>query len=89
MLRDALGTDARFVDFADMRELGRNPGRIIPAWRDFIAAHPRRRSGIRGIGEPIWAGRERDDVVECQLHEALLNLASPTSPASGCSARPT
>ena len=75
MLRDALGRDARRVRCADMRELGRNPGRIIPAWHDFIAAHRRRSGGIRGIGEPIWAGREPDELVECQLHEALLNLA--------------
>ena len=75
MLHDALGTDARRVQCADMRELGRNPGRIIPAWHDFIADHSRRSGGIRGIGEPIWAGREPDELVECQLHEALLNLA--------------
>ena len=75
MLRDALGADSRHVEVADMRELGRNPGRIIPAWHDFIMAHRRRRGGIRGIGEPVWAGRRRDELVECQLHEALLNLA--------------
>jgi anti-sigma regulatory factor (Ser/Thr protein kinase) len=75
MLRDELGAEGDEVAYADMRELGRNPGRIIPAWHDFIAAHPGRRGGIRGIGEPIWAERRPEELVECQLHEALLNLA--------------
>ena len=30
---------------------------------------------LRGIGEPIWAGRSGAELVECQLHESLLNLA--------------
>jgi anti-sigma regulatory factor (Ser/Thr protein kinase) len=30
---------------------------------------------VRGIGEPIWAGRAADELVESQLHEALLNVA--------------
>jgi anti-sigma regulatory factor (Ser/Thr protein kinase) len=74
-LREALGEDADRVEFADMAELGRNPGRIIPAWEDFL--HRRRADGapVRGIGEPIWAGRRADELVECQLHEALLNVA--------------
>jgi len=75
LLRDELGEDADGVDFADMRELGRNPGRIIPAWHDFIEEHRREPGGIRGIGEPIWAGRRPAELVECQLHESLLNLA--------------
>jgi anti-sigma regulatory factor (Ser/Thr protein kinase) len=75
-LRDALGPDADRVHHVDMGELGRNPARIIPAWRDFVDRH--RTSGpMRGIGEPIWAGRRHAEVAECQLHEALLNVALP------------
>jgi anti-sigma regulatory factor (Ser/Thr protein kinase) len=69
-LEDALGpNDAEYVD---MRQLGRNPARIIPAWQDFRARHD---GPVRGIGEPIWPGRSRAELVECQLHEALLNVA--------------
>jgi anti-sigma regulatory factor (Ser/Thr protein kinase) len=75
LLRDALGQDAERVEFADMAELGRNPARIIPAWTDFLAARHRPGGAIRGIGEPIWAGRSAAELVECQLHESLLNLA--------------
>lgn len=73
-LREALGADADAATLVDMAVLGRNPGRIIPAWATFA-----RESGpgrpMRGIGEPVWAGRSDDELVECQLHEALINLA--------------
>ena len=75
MLQDELGHDADAVHFVDMRELGRNPGRIIPAWHQFLGEHGRDSGGIRGIGEPVWAGREPAELAECQLHESLLNLA--------------
>jgi anti-sigma regulatory factor (Ser/Thr protein kinase) len=61
------------VQFADMREVGANPARIIPAWREFTFAHPGRR--LRGIGEPIWPERAGAELVESQRHESLLNLA--------------
>lgn len=78
-LRAALGPDAERVLFADMAELGHNPARIIPAWREFTARHGGRTT--RGVGEPIWAGRRAAEIVECQFHEALLNVAvSPETP---------
>lgn len=75
MLRSALGADARTVGFRDMAEVGRNPARIIPAWREFFAASGGDGRGVRGIGEPIWAARPHDELVESQRHEALINLA--------------
>jgi anti-sigma regulatory factor (Ser/Thr protein kinase) len=72
-LRDRLGDGAEKVIFADMGELGRNPARIIPAWREFVDAHEGR--AIRGVGEPIWPERTGAELVECQCHEALLNAA--------------
>ncbi len=62
-----------------MTQLGSNPARIIPAWRDFLDEHPG--TPVRGVGEPIWGGRRPAEIVECQLHEALLNVAiSPATP---------
>jgi anti-sigma regulatory factor (Ser/Thr protein kinase) len=72
-LRAELGDVAAQVRFEDMRALGDNPARIIPAWLDFVDEHVG--MSPRGIGEPIWPGRDRAELVECQLHEALLNLA--------------
>jgi predicted small metal-binding protein len=82
ILRSALGPDAERVQFVDMAELGGNPARIIPAWREFTDRFRAAGDGgemrpVRGVGEPIWAGRSPAELVECQLHEALLNLAVP------------
>jgi anti-sigma regulatory factor (Ser/Thr protein kinase) len=78
LLREALGDRAEDVHFADMEVVGRNPARIIPAWGRFVADHAGGEEGghaMRGIGEPIWADRGPDELLECQLHESLLNLA--------------
>jgi anti-sigma regulatory factor (Ser/Thr protein kinase) len=73
-LRDELGDDAAGVLFADMADVGANPGRIIPAWQDFVDAHPAS-PRLRGIGEPVWAERDPVTLLECQRHETLLNVA--------------
>ena len=75
LLRKALGKRADEVQFADMEVVGRNPARIIPAWNRFVADHAENGGGMRGIGEPIWAGRSPSELSECQLHESLINLA--------------
>jgi anti-sigma regulatory factor (Ser/Thr protein kinase) len=67
------------ITYVDMEEVGRNPMRIIPAWRDFVAANPDA-TALRGIGEPVWAGRSPDEVDECHRHEALINLALADAP---------
>lgn len=80
-LRAALGSSAADVHFVDMAELGHNPARIIPGWRRFLDEHCLDEHPVRGIGEPIWPGRRASEVVESQLHEALLNVAvDPDTP---------
>lgn len=74
-LQSELAGDADRVFFADMDEVGTNPARIIPAWREFVDEHSGAGFGLRGIGEPIWAERSPAELVECQRHESLLNLA--------------
>jgi anti-sigma regulatory factor (Ser/Thr protein kinase) len=74
-LRAALGADAGKISFADMAEVGANPARIIPAWRAFVDEHAGSGRRLRGIGEPVSPEREAAELVECQRHEALLNLA--------------
>jgi anti-sigma regulatory factor (Ser/Thr protein kinase) len=80
-LREALGEDADRVLFADMAEVGANPARIIGAWRKFVDEHGAGGRPIRGIGEPIWAGRSDSELAECHRHESLLNLAFADTPA--------
>ena len=80
-LRQALGPDADRAVLVDMADLGRNPACIIPAWQEFVADHAGSGRSVRGVGEPIWAGRRPAEIEESQLHEALLNLAiDPDTP---------
>jgi anti-sigma regulatory factor (Ser/Thr protein kinase) len=80
-LKDALGEDADQVLFADMAEIGANPARIIAAWREFVDEYGAGGQPIRGIGEPIWAGRSDPELAECHRHESLLNLAFAGTPS--------
>jgi hydroxymethylpyrimidine pyrophosphatase-like HAD family hydrolase len=81
LVRTALRTDAKAVHFADMASLGGNPARIIPAWLRFVEEGCGGGRRARGVGEPVWPGRRPAEVVECHLHEALLNVAlPPTAP---------
>ncbi len=79
LLEGEFGADAARVRFTNMEELGRNPARIIPVWREFVDEHGGR--PVRGIGEPIWPGRSPTEVDECQRHESLLNVAFEGAPA--------
>ena len=74
LLRRRLGPDAVHVGFADMTSVGDNPGRIIAVWRAFVAANAGS-SQLWGIGEPVHSERSQTELAECQLHEALLNVA--------------
>ena len=74
LLKAELGGDADRVEFLNMTEAGRNPGRIIPGvLTQFTNAHPTRRTRI--IGEPIWHGRSVAEYPACVQHEALINTA--------------
>jgi anti-sigma regulatory factor (Ser/Thr protein kinase) len=79
LLEGELGADGGEICFAPMEELGRNPARIIPFWRDFVDAQGGR--PVRGIGEPVWPGRGAAEIDECQRHESLLNVAFSPPPA--------
>jgi anti-sigma regulatory factor (Ser/Thr protein kinase) len=82
LLRAELGLNGGSdeVLFADMEAVGRNPARIIPAWRDFVGARPDPGRPVRGIGEPIYPERSQDELAECHRHESLLNLAFADTP---------
>lgn len=77
LLCEELGQDAGNgnVEYIDMWTVGRNPARIIPAWQDWVDRNRGSGRRFRGIGEPIWAARSPAELVECQQHEQLLNVA--------------
>ena len=75
-LHDALsGPAAERVEFVDMARLGGNAARIIPPGAASSTANPNRAGRCAGVGEPTWPGRHPQELLECQLHEALLNVA--------------
>ncbi len=74
LLRQRLGAEAEHVGFADMAEVGDNPARITALWQEFVDGHhgsPR----LWGVGEPVHPDRSPTELAECQLQEALLNVA--------------
>jgi len=80
-LKARLGADAGHVQFKNMAEVGANPARIIPAWHDFVESQAVTGRPFRGIGEPIYPERSAVELIECQRHEALLNVAFDGGPA--------
>jgi anti-sigma regulatory factor (Ser/Thr protein kinase) len=81
LLQQALGDDADRVPWLEMEEIGVNPPRIIGAWADALAEATAAGRTLRGVGEPAWHGRRQLELVECQLHELLLNRAFDDGPA--------
>jgi anti-sigma regulatory factor (Ser/Thr protein kinase) len=73
LIRDALGADARGVEFADVTEMGLNPAWIIPRMLGYARQHAGR--PVRYVDEPIWASRSAAELREATRHEALTNLA--------------
>ncbi|WP_404828421.1 anti-sigma factor RsbA family regulatory protein [Streptomyces canus] len=81
LLKAEIGA-AEAVRFLDMREAGRNPGRIIPGvLRAFADAQPPG-TRVRIVGEPIWAGRTATEYPACVQHEALINAAFQGRPVT-------
>jgi anti-sigma regulatory factor (Ser/Thr protein kinase) len=79
-LRDELGDDGREVRFVDLDDVGPNPARIIPVWRTFVDEQVERGRPLRGVGEPVCAGRSEAELRECELHEILLGPAFRDGP---------
>jgi anti-sigma regulatory factor (Ser/Thr protein kinase) len=68
------------IDLAPMEEVGRNPGRLISVWSDFLDRHGAAGRTVWGIGEPIYAGRDQAEIEESETYEQSLNGAF-TEPA--------
>ena len=76
LLREALGERAARGPLRRHGGRGPQPRPHHPGLGRFVADQsPGAAGGMRGIGEPIWADRKPDELVECQLHESLINLA--------------
>lgn len=71
--------DRHLVEFADVAEVAGNPACMIPVWRRFVKEHGGD-GRVRGVMEPVWAGRRDTEVSEALVHEALVNLAFDHGP---------
>ncbi|MCE7083113.1 sensor histidine kinase [Streptomyces sp. ST2-7A] len=80
LLRENLGSLAREVTWFVTGGYGVNPGRALSAFREFVDRHPKRRPRL--VGEPVWPGRDAEEVREAMRHEALINPALAGSSAS-------
>ncbi len=81
LLQEALGEDATGVRLLEMERIGANPARTIGVWADAVAEATAAGRTVRGVGEPVWHGLRDLELVECQLHELLLNRAFDDGPA--------
>ena len=57
-----------------MADVGDNPARIIAVWQAFVQGNAEA-AQLCGIGEPVHPERSPTEIAECELHEALLNVA--------------
>jgi anti-sigma regulatory factor (Ser/Thr protein kinase) len=73
--------EAENVTYVDMRQDGRNPGRILPwVMHSFTQRHAGR--PVRIVGEPMWPGRTALEYPACLQHEALVNFALRDTPVN-------
>jgi transcriptional regulator with XRE-family HTH domain len=83
LLRDALGDDAVHVEFQDSAQWLRTTIGAMNGFRAFVKERFERGAPwTRIIGEPVWAGRSEDEVVEWTRFESMLNLSFSSLPAS-------
>jgi hypothetical protein len=88
-LRDVLDRNADRVEFEDMATLGRNPARIIPAWRDFVDQNA-------DAGEAAGASASRSGLNAVPRNSSSASVTSrystwrfPTCRRGTCSVRTT
>jgi anti-sigma regulatory factor (Ser/Thr protein kinase) len=80
VLRPRLNGHGELVTWADMRDIGLNPARLIDRIGLFAGQHGGR--GIWCVQELAWAARSPEEMCEVIRHEALVNLALADVPVS-------
>ena len=88
-LRDELGADAEDVTFADMAEVGINPARIIPAWREFVDAHADAAAGCGASASRSGPTAAPTSSSSASATRRCSTWPSPAPRTSGCCARTT
>lgn len=76
LLREALGAQARFMQFVEAQAWYETPVAALGRYRQFV--NDSLEGGarwVRIIGEPVWQGRSRAEVATWNRYEALVNIA--------------
>lgn len=72
LLRDALGADARSVDFRDSARWYRgSPANSMATALDYYVTHASLEGRLHMTGEPVWDGRTPRQIPEWKRYEAL------------------
>jgi anti-sigma regulatory factor (Ser/Thr protein kinase) len=79
-LRPRLNGHGGLVTWADMRDIGLNPARLIDTISLFARQHHGR--AIWCVHEPAWPARTAEELREVIRHEALVNLALAALPVN-------
>lgn len=82
LLQDFVEGNRGHVTWVDMRQAGRNPGRILSMLQEFADRAAASGTQASIVGEPIWVGRTAAEAWEATRHEALINLAFTGRPVS-------
>ena len=80
LLRQRLNGHGGLVTWADMRDVGVNPARLIDTIQLFTGQH--RGRVIWCVHEPAWPARSPEELREVIRHEALVNLALADVPVN-------
>ena len=83
LLRDALGGNARNVEFLDASEWYRSFPSAARGYRLFVKERFERGAPwIRIIGEPVWTGHSESALAKWFRYEALINVSFASFPAT-------
>jgi len=83
LLRDALGDNARHVEFLDSSQWYGSLRSASNGYRTLVKERFERGAPwVRIIGDAVWAGRSGAEVAEWFRYESVVNLALASSPAT-------
>jgi transcriptional regulator with XRE-family HTH domain len=82
LLRGALGHDAARVAFRESPAWYSSPQAALDGYRTFLQKSiSAGYSGVRIVGEPVWAGRSAQETRAWARYESMLNIAFAGTPA--------
>ncbi len=83
LLQDALGDNARHVEFLDATAWYQSLPSAASGYRNYVKErYEGGAAWTRIVGEPVWTGHSDTELAEWFRYEALINLSFASSPAT-------